>query len=88
MDSKKRRSNIRGGARMDEVQLEVFARRMENYRRANKISQAKCAYLCGVTLQTWNQIEKRNQSPSLITESKIEALIGRDIVREIEQEED
>lgn len=49
---------------------------MITYRAKNNLSQRKLAEACGVTLQTINQVEQGQQSPSNITRKKIRLVIG------------
>lgn len=49
---------------------------MITYRAKNNLSQRKLAKECNVTLQTINQIEQGQQSPSNITRRKIRLVIG------------
>lgn len=45
------------------------------YRAKERLSQAKLAALCGVSLQTLNSIETGQQTPSRVTEAKIRLVI-------------
>ena len=44
---------------------------MLKFRAKYNLSQTKCAKMAGITVQTWNQVELGQQSPSRLTEAKI-----------------
>ena len=46
------------------------------FRAKHSLSQAECAKRAGITIQTWNQVELGQQTPSRLTEAKIRLVIG------------
>lgn len=51
--------------------------RMLEYRAKNNISQKELASRVGVTLQTINAVEAGTQTPSALTKTKIELIVGK-----------
>ena len=62
----------------------TLAERMLDYRAKENISQKELARRVGVTLQTVNSIETRQQTPSRLTVAKIELIIGKDEKNNVE----
>ena len=56
----------------------TLAERMARYRSKELITQSELSKRCGVSLQTIYSIEKGLQEPSLLTNAKIERIIGED----------
>ncbi len=52
--------------------------RMIEYRAKNDITQRELAEKIGVSVQTINSVENGTQTPSKITQAKIELLVGKD----------
>ena len=48
------------------------------WRAKHSLSQTECAKRAGITLQTWNQVELGQQTPSRLTEAKIRLVIGNE----------
>lgn len=55
-----------------------LSERMVRYRAKERISQSELARRCGVSLQTINSVENDLQTPSKVTEAKIELVIGKE----------
>ena len=55
-----------------------LAKEMLEYRAKMNLSQEKAALMAGITLQTWNQVEREMQNPSRLTEEKIRQLIRKE----------
>lgn len=55
-----------------------LSERMVRYRAKERISQSELARRCGVSLQTINSVENELQTPSKVTEAKIELVIGKE----------
>lgn len=51
--------------------------RMIEYRAKNDITQRQLAEKIGVSVQTINSVENGTQTPSKITQAKIELLVGK-----------
>lgn len=51
--------------------------RMIDYRAANGLSIEKAAKNCGISSVTWRYIEKGLQSPTRVTERKIEMFLDK-----------
>lgn len=51
--------------------------RMIEYRAKNDITQRELAEKIGVSVQTINSVENGTQTPSKITQAKIELLVGK-----------
>lgn len=51
--------------------------RMVDYRAANGLSIEKAARECGISIVTWRYIEKGLQSPTRVTERKIEMFLDK-----------
>lgn len=49
---------------------------MVMFRAKHSLSQTECAKRAGITIQTWNQVELGQQTPSRLTEAKIRLVIG------------
>ena len=55
-----------------------LSERMVRYRAKERISQTELAKRCGVSLQTINSVENELQTPSKVTEAKIELVINEE----------
>jgi transcriptional regulator with XRE-family HTH domain len=55
-----------------------LGKKMTAYRAKHRLSQKELADMCGVTLQTISNIEREVQSPSRVTEAKIQLVIGEE----------
>lgn len=53
-----------------------LAERMLVYRARHRLSQAKFAEMCGLSLQTVNSVENGTQQPSKMTVVKIEFVLN------------
>ena len=51
--------------------------RMIEYRAKNDITQRELAEKIGVSVQTINSVENGTQTPSKVTQAKIELLVGK-----------
>ena len=56
----------------------TLAERMIEYRAKERIPQKELAERCGVSVQTINSIENGLQTPSKLTEAKINLIIGKE----------
>lgn len=65
---------------------EALKQRMIDFRARNDMTQRECAERCGVSLQTWYSIEKGHQTPSRLTEGKINILINGTSQADVKQE--
>lgn len=58
--------------------MDGLSERMLVYRAKHRLSQAKFAEMCGLSLQTINSVENETQQPSKITVAKIELVLKED----------
>lgn len=65
-------SAMEGGEKMHE-----YAQRMLDYRASNKKSIETCAKEAGIATQTWRYLEKGLQSPSRVTQRKLEIYLDK-----------
>lgn len=52
--------------------------RMIEYRAKNDITQRELAEKIGVSVQTINSVENGTQTPSKVTQAKIELVVGKE----------
>ena len=64
----------------------TLSERMVEYRAKNRLSQRELATLVGVTTQTINGVETGVQTPSRVTEAKIELVIGKEKYEAVNQQ--
>ena len=55
--------------------MDDLKQRMWNYRVKHRLSRAKFAKLCGISLQTAQYVERGLQKPSAMTVAKIELVL-------------
>jgi DNA-binding XRE family transcriptional regulator len=65
-------SAMEGGENMHK-----YAQRMLDYRASNKKSIETCAKEAGIATQTWRYLEKGLQSPSRVTQRKLEIYLDK-----------
>ena len=56
----------------------TLSERMIEYRAKERINQQELADRCGVSKQTINTIERDVQTPSKVTQAKIELIVGKE----------
>ncbi len=53
--------------------------KMIQYRAKERITQAELAQRCGISVQTICSVENGSQSPSKMTQAKIELVVGKEL---------